>query len=279
MAQDYDKIFKENIESIYLTLSQRVLKYKPLVLDDMMLDLQRTIERKPDFLKKVQNPLTGEIYLLHIEIQSSDEPEMLYRMYEYRALMFRKFKLNIKQIVIYVGVGISKMKNSFEDGKNKFHFELLNIQSIPYQKFIESNNPEELLLTILGNFEKDSVEAILEKMIERAKKVVNETFSLEKFVVQLEAFAQLRNFIEPYKLIINKIMPIEFKPENSFLYKKGQEAGEKRGKILGEKRGEKKKRDDMILALLKIGKNSIDDIATVAQVNIEYVKKIAEKLK
>ena len=106
MAQDYDKIFKENIESIYLTLSQRVLKYKPLVLDDMMLDLQRTIERKPDFLKKVQNPLTGDIYLLHIEIQSSDEPEMLYRMYEYRALIFRKIKLNIKQIVIYVGVGI-----------------------------------------------------------------------------------------------------------------------------------------------------------------------------
>jgi len=77
-------------------------------------------------------------------------------------------------------------------------------------------------------------------------------------------------------------MPIEFKPENSFLYKKGQVAGEKRGKILsekrGEKRGEKKNRDNMILAFIKIGKNSIEDIATAAQVNVEYVKKLAEKL-
>ncbi len=70
-------------------------------------------------------------------------------------------------------------------------------------------------------------------------------------------------------------MPIEFKPENSFLYKKGQEAGE----IRGEKRGEKKKRDDMILAFIKIGKISIEDITAAAQVSVEYVKKIAEKLK
>ena len=35
----------------------------------------------------------------------------------------------------------------------------------------------------------------------------------------------------------------------------------------------------MILAFIKIGKISIEDIAAAAQVSVEYVKKIAEKLK
>jgi hypothetical protein len=259
MAQDYDKIFKENIESIYLTLSEKVLHFKPQIVENVTLDIQRTLERKPDFLKKVQHPETEEIFLLHIEIQSSDESEMLYRMYEYRALMFRKFKINIRQMVIYVGEGISKMKNTIEDGLNKFHYDLYSIQSIPYYKFIESANPEELLLAILGNFENDSIDIVLEKMFQRAKKVVNETFSIEKFVIQLEAFAQFRNYFEPYKLILNKVMPIEFKR--------------------GEKLGEKKNRDNMILALIKKGKMSLEDIAEVAQVDIEYVKEISKKIK
>jgi hypothetical protein len=112
---------------------------------------------------------------------------------------------------------------------------------------------------------------------------MNETFSLEKFFVKLEAFAQFRNYFEPYKLILNKVMPIEFKKEDSYLFKLGQEEGlklgEKRGEKRGEKLGEKKNRDNMILALIKKGKMSLEDIAEVAQVDIEYVKEISKKIK
>ncbi len=62
------------------------------------------------------------------------------------------------------------------------------------------------------------------------------------------------------------MFPFEIKPQDTFLYKMGQESvikdSEKREKR-GEKRGEKKKQDDMILGLLKKGKMSIQDIAEV----------------
>jgi hypothetical protein len=153
MAKEYDKIFKENIEAIYLSLSEMVLNFRPLKVADVKLDLQRTIERLPDFLIKVKVPNTDEIFLLHLEIQKADNSEMLYRMYEYYALLLRKFKLNIIQIVIYIGEGESKMNNILEIGENRFSYQLFNIQSISYRTFLESDKPEELLLAILANLE------------------------------------------------------------------------------------------------------------------------------
>jgi predicted transposase YdaD len=69
-------------------------------------------------------------------------------------------------------------------------------------------------------------------------------------------------------------MFIEINPEETYLFKKGEEKGEKRG----EKRGEIKKRDKMILALYNKGKFSIDDIADAAEVSVEYVKELVRKL-
>lgn len=48
MSQDYDKIFKENIEEIILPLAKKVLNIDPEGLEEIPDDLQHTIERKPD---------------------------------------------------------------------------------------------------------------------------------------------------------------------------------------------------------------------------------------
>jgi predicted transposase YdaD len=71
---------------------------------------------------------------------------------------------------------------------------------------------------------------------------------------------------------LNKIMPIEVKLEETFLFKKGEEKGE----IRGEKRGEKKNRDKMILTMLKKKKYSIEEIAEIAEVSVEYVKELVK---
>jgi hypothetical protein len=273
MSKEYDKIFKENFESIYLSLSEKVLNFKPLKVENVKLDLQRTIERQPDFLKKVQNPITGEVFLLHIEIQTTDNNEMVYRMYEYYGMILRRFKLSIRQMVIYVGKGESKMQTTLEDGLNKFEYELYSIQRSSYRTYLESESPEELLLAVLGNLENESPASVLKKIINRAKNVVHETFSMEKFVVQLEAFVIFRNYIKPFKLISKKIMLFEIKPKDTFLYKMGEEKGKKSGL----KDGEKKKQDDIILSLLKKDKLSVEDIAEAAGVSIAYVIKLKKK--
>jgi hypothetical protein len=65
------------------------------------------------------------------------------------------------------------------------------------------------------------------------------------------------------------MFPFEIKPQDTFLYKMGQESG--------EKRGEKNKQDEMILALLKIGKLPVEDIAKAAGVSVAYVNRLKKK--
>ena len=50
---DYDKVIKENIEAILLALGKKLLGFEIKNPTDLTEKLQTTIEREPDFLKKV----------------------------------------------------------------------------------------------------------------------------------------------------------------------------------------------------------------------------------
>ena len=104
MGQDYDKILKENITAIFLPLSEKYLGIKIVTTRDLPEKLQSTIEREPDFVKIVKDEEQRE-FILHIEFQVANEPDMVYRMAEYRAILQRKYKLSVRQFVIYLGSG------------------------------------------------------------------------------------------------------------------------------------------------------------------------------
>jgi hypothetical protein len=61
-------------------------------------------------------------------------------------------------------------------------------------------------------------------------------------------------------------MALDLKIEDTFTFKEGK------------KEGKMEKQDKMILAFLKKGKFSHEDIAEAAEVSLDYVKKIAEEL-
>lgn len=78
-ANQYDKIFKENIEAVIPSLMQNVLSINAVLVEDLPNDIQHTKERKPDVLKKVTDQ-EGSVFILHIEFQVANEAEMIYRM-------------------------------------------------------------------------------------------------------------------------------------------------------------------------------------------------------
>ncbi len=68
MGQDYDKILKENIEALIIPLADKLLGLSLGKLEELPDDIQATLERKPDFLKRVTEG-DGSPYILHIEFQ------------------------------------------------------------------------------------------------------------------------------------------------------------------------------------------------------------------
>lgn len=99
---EYDKIFKENIEAVILPIADKLLGIYAGQLEEIPADLQVTLERKPDFTKKAVDK-QGNPFILHLEFQVDDEKHMVFRMQAYKALLQEKYPLPVEQFVIYLG--------------------------------------------------------------------------------------------------------------------------------------------------------------------------------
>jgi beta-xylosidase len=138
--RQYDKIFKENIEHIFLAFCQRYLQIEIEKTEEIKDKLQTTIEREPDFLKIIY-PKNQEKFILQIEFQTKNEEGMLLRMREYHAILTKKYKITMKQIVLYLGETPSKMPTRLEEKDIFKGFDLLSLHNIDYKNFVNSEIP------------------------------------------------------------------------------------------------------------------------------------------
>jgi len=278
MAQKYDKIFKENIEELILPLAKKVLDLNLDNLEEIKDDLQTTLERKPDFLKKVISKNKNEKeYILHIEFQTVDEPKMVYRMLEYYGILTRKYELEIRQYVFYIGKGKAMMVYKLNHQNIDFKFELINIQDFYYQDFLNSDKPEEVILSILADFGKQNAQEVIEQVLQKLKYLPIDNLKYRKSVIQLDVLSNLRDFQRQF---INQLLAMAFtyNMETDLRYQEGEKVGEKRGEKRGEKKGEEKANTKAILVLSKIG-TSNEQIAQYLDVSIDFVETVLRENK
>jgi hypothetical protein len=103
--QDYDKIFKENIEKIGLSLLQKLCGLDLEDVEKATAALPRTLERRADFACVGTDKKTRKRLLNHLEFQANNHDKMDRRMLFYYALYYELYGLPIKQYVIYLGNG------------------------------------------------------------------------------------------------------------------------------------------------------------------------------
>lgn len=263
MANNYDKILKENINELIFPLAHKVLGLDFSQMEDVAFDLQTTLERKPDFIKKVNQG--NEIYLLHLEFQTTDETGMIHRMLVYFALLWQKHQMPIKQFVFFIGDETPKM--SKKHPQIEFEFELIDVKNIDYQVFIDSDIPEEMILAILGNFKGQNPETIIKEILEKLK---TQSKSLEKYIIQLEVLSNLRN-LQPQTIKQLNLMAIKYDIEKDVRFQQGIEKGIEKGieqeKIIN------------IKAMLASGFLSVAQIAQIASVSVDFVLQIQQEMK
>jgi hypothetical protein len=260
MAQDYDKIFKENIEEIILPLTEKLLDIHPEKLEEIPDDLQRTIERKPDFLKKVVHKDNSKDFILQIEFQLDDDFDMVYRMLEYYSMLLRKYKLPVKQYIFYINSEKPKMPLELQIDELQFRFNLYNLQDVAYQLFIKSDKPEEIILAILGDFGNEKPEQVIRNVLMRLLEVSTEALQREKCFRQLEILSKLRKL---QKEIIKQLeyMALTYDLETDIRFQQGSE----------------KAKVEAIKIMLQ-DKIKIEKIAKYLNVSIDFVKQVENSM-
>ena len=259
---DYDRIIKENIEAIFLPILGKFLGLSIKSTFEIKDKIQSTIEREPDFLKRIIDQDDKE-FILHVEFQTADDLEMVYRMAEYDALLQRKYQIPVKPFVIYLGSSPPKMRTKLYRDEQIKGFELINIREISTEDTLSSDIPEEIILTILTDYEKADAGQIIKRILEKLEQSATSEIKLRRLIKQLHILSRLRKLDQKIQRKVSK-MPIEYDFRGHVLFKEGMEEGDER------------RRRQVILRGLKLGV-PIAQIAEMAEVDIQYVLKLQQE--
>ncbi len=265
---EYDRVIKENIEAIFLPLLEKLLNIKIKKSFEIKDKIQKTIEREPDFLKKIIDDNNSE-FILQIEFQTNNDPEMVYRMAEYKAIIQRKYQLPVRQFVIYLGAIKPTMKTQLPSDEQITGFELKNIHDFPADITLKSDVPEEIILSILADYSKVDTKKVIEQIIAKLQKATKNETQLRQSIQQLLILSRLRNLDEAIENQI-KDMPITYDITTDRLYNKGIEQG--------IEQGIEKNRNQIILNALKKKKLTVEEIADLAGATINEVLSIQSSL-
>ncbi|MEL6537606.1 MAG: hypothetical protein AAFQ98_19455 [Bacteroidota bacterium] len=253
---EFDKILKENIEALFLPLSEKLLGIRIASTREVKEKLQATIEREPDFLKWVTNE-EGEEFLLHLEFQTQDDPKMVYRRAEYKALLLRKFEVPVRQFVLFLGIGKSRMIHQLPKGQEILGYTLKNLSELPLDDTLNSTIPEEVLLAILGQYSLEEGEDIVRKVIKRLWALRHDETTRQRYLQHLVVLSRLRKLDRVTEKIAEQ-MPITYDIETDHLYQKGKE--------------------EIIKNMILEGSLSIEEIAKFTQMSLEAIRSIQIRL-
>ncbi|MFW5760804.1 MAG: hypothetical protein ACOCXH_07495 [Cyclobacteriaceae bacterium] len=286
MGNDYDKIFKENITAILLPLAEKILGINIKNSRPIKDKLQDTVEREADYLSIVEQN-DGKKFILHLEFQTTNETNMVERMQLYFSLLRRKYSLPVVQKVLYFGNRPAKMRTELKPEEIFIGFELISLNQQSYKNFIDSSIPEELILTILTNFEGKDEAAIIIDVIKKLRETNLSEIAFKKYVRQLIVLSRLRGLNEYIKTALQK-MPITYNIEEDAFYKEGLKRGlekvkkekelRQREKELRQREKELRQREkeQAIIQMLKDGL-PVDKIATYLNMPLSLVRNIAER--
>ncbi|MDJ1505391.1 hypothetical protein [Xanthocytophaga agilis] len=272
----YDKIFKENLESVTLALIEKVLQIQIASYERLPQELQRTVERKPDQLLKITDK-QGDTFLLQLEFQLIDEEEMIYRMLEYIGVLWRKYKLPVKQYVIFLSDQEPRMQTKIEKENLMFSFYLVQFSTISYELFLSSDKGDEVVFAVLANFGTTTPETAASLIVQRLNQTSSNKLERDKHLQQLRVLANLRKLTPFVEIMIESISQY-IKEEDDFLFKKGQLKGEEKGRLEGKLEGIEQNKRETILKFLKDGVLTTQQLASYFEVTEEFVEDLRKNL-
>jgi predicted transposase/invertase (TIGR01784 family) len=270
----FDKILKENLEELFLPIAEKWLGFKILEADPLPEKLQVTLEREPDFVRIVKTNQPAQ-FILHLEFQSTNDSEMLYRQAEYKAILQRKYQLPVRQFVIYLGSQPVKMQTQLPKEQQITGFELYNVLDYPYENLLLSEIPQEIILAILGDFHGEAPQEVIQKILGRLQEVISGNLKLQKFVRQLNMLSGLRK-LQDETIKITEGMPVEFDfdIEKDILYKRGRQEGVEQGIEQGVEQGIEQEKVRATIKMLKDDFLTLEQIAKYQDISVEEVLQI-----
>ena len=159
--------------------------------------------------------------ILHLEFQVKNDPGMHWRCFHYFGAIQQRWPLaDVIQVVIYLGSDPLTMQSSVDKPTCRFSFDILNMQEVPAQVFLDSPRSAERVLAVVSK--SADPRATIRRILASWKKLPEN--ELRENVDRLRTLSQLRKR-EIMAIEEVKHMPFELDITESEIYKMGQVQG------------------------------------------------------
>ncbi|WP_456401773.1 hypothetical protein [Persephonella sp.] len=233
-------------------------------------------DRRVDLLVELEDKS-----IFHLEIQTTNDPNMPIRVLEYFVLLLFKYPdREILQTVLYIGEKPLKMKNFVKKQNIDFSFNLKDIKEIKCEELIKSEDPMDKILAVLCDVRNpdklfDEIGRILidlpeTKRKDYMKKLLNLLSYRPKLMIQFE------------KTLKEAKMPLTIDEETlkkNPLYKKGKKEGFEEGLEKGLEKGLIEAKKEAVINLYKELKLPPEKISKVLKIPLSSVKKFLKEIK
>ncbi|MCS7213834.1 MAG: Rpn family recombination-promoting nuclease/putative transposase [Candidatus Calescibacterium sp.] len=251
----YDSEIKKTFEKVAIGVL-KILGYEIVEVRPLPIEMQIG-KLVADFLAIVKLK-DGTEFILHIEFQTKNDPDMPKRMLRYFSVIISRHDLPVLQIVIYLGKEGVRMGNgidmNFQGTSISYRYQIVDIKTIEAEKFLESDAPDVYLLAILGRTEDISevIRKIISRLRESFEKREISKHDLLEYINRLGVFGNLRDIREDLRKEVEKTV-IDIDITKTWLYQEGLEKGMKEGLEKGIQKGIQKGRKEGIKEGLRRG--------------------------
>ena len=219
-------------------------------------------ERRADLILELEDKS-----IFHLELQTQNDKNMIFRMLEYYTLLKQKYKnKKVKQMVLYVGDGKPNMQNTLKTDNIKFSYEIKDIKDIECKELLQSDSLEDKILAVLckvEDFEK-YIFTLVEDLLKLPEK--QRADYIRKLLIALDYRPKL--MMKLNLLLEEKQMPLtiteEMLKQNPF-YQRGLKEGIEKGIEKGLK--------EAVIRLYESGKTP-KEISKLLKMSIDEINRL-----
>lgn len=267
-----DIISKGILKRLLLDMATYLLRLDLIDAELLATEEQRIEDRRADLVAKV-TPARGAPFILHLEIQNANDGQMPVRMLRYLTDIHLAYPGNrIHQCLVYIGPERLTMVSGLDSPQLRYRYDVVDMRTIDYRTLYASNQPDALVLAILGDFGDDDPQMVVTRLVEKLRRLTDpDEGRLRECLAMLEILADNRhlalNLQEAYAMLqIN----LERLPSYQKGLEKGMEQGMEQGMEKGMEEGEHRKALAVAEALLAMN-FSPEQVAAITQLPLAEI--------
>ena len=276
---DKDLISKRLLQRLLIGFGNRLFDLNIVEAELLSNEQPRIEDRRADLVARVKEA-DGKSYILHVEIQNDNQRDIPWRMMRYYSdIALAHAGEQIVQYLLYIGKAPMNMSDRVAGYNWLYRYEVLDMRDQDSEHFLNSDNPDALVLAILcdpKSLEPNALVAHIIKELRRlhGDKLDNLRDSLKMLDV-LSGNRGLQDVVEEtinmyideeklgiYQAVKKKSEAIGIKKGEAIGVKKGEARGIKKGEARGIKKGEARGVRKMVLQLLaKLPPEQVADLS------------------